>query len=67
MTNHETVCEAPICQDSSSTDLVWYPGEEVCKKTPFTWFQKKQTNMNNLLNIGKLRHPNVSIKCVDLV
>lgn len=51
--NHFDSCEAPICQENIDKEAIWYPGEMVCTKKPLSFFQKRQININNLLNIGK--------------
>ena len=53
MTNHSLLCNAPICQDSCSPNLVWYAGEKVCAKKPYTKWQKKQSMINNWIK----KHP----------
>lgn len=49
MSTHSLNCDAPICQDDCGDDLVWYAGEKVCTKKPFTKWQSKQTMINNYI------------------
>lgn len=55
MSKHSLECNAPICQESCDDEVVWLPGELVCKLEPLSWMQKKQININNLLKMGKYR------------
>jgi len=59
MTKHQSNCLAPICQDDCSDDLVWYAGEPICKKTPYTLWQKKQKIINDYLKKGN------TLKCQE--
>lgn len=45
---HKLVCEAPICHDDYEPEYVWYPGESVCKKTPYRHFQRIQLRLNKV-------------------
>lgn len=56
--NHFERCSAPICKDYPQEGLIWYPSEEVCKKYPFTKWQKTQKRIqilyrNKLIDSGK--------------
>lgn len=50
-------CNAPICQDDPNPDykmeVIWRPGELICKKGPYEKFQKKQIEINKLFIQGK--------------
>lgn len=53
-TTHLNTCSAPICaEDTTSSELIWRPGEVVCTKSPAQPFQKKQREINKLFNAGK--------------
>ena len=57
---HHLTCPAPICQDDPNlnfkSEVVWRPGESVCKKTPYQKFQKKQMEINRLVKKGKFKN-----------
>lgn len=57
---HYEFCEAAICQDdpnpNSKDEVVWYPGEEVCKKGPYQKFQKKQKDINRWVEKGEFKN-----------
>jgi len=54
MTEHWLICEAPICADERAYkdqpgwkhEVLWYPGETVCGRRPFTKWQKRQSRIN---------------------
>ncbi len=54
---HYLVCNAPICQDDLNPnykdEVLWYAGEKICKKFPYTEFQNKQIEINKLVAKGK--------------
>lgn len=62
---HYLLCQAPICADERNyedtpnwkDDLIWYPGEDVCGKTPFTRWQKRQSKINRMVAAGTFKHP----------
>ena len=62
---HWQRCEAPICMDLRCYDdqpnwkqeVLWYPGEKVCHKSPYNHVQKVQNKINKFLNKGLLRFP----------
>lgn len=56
MTRHSQKCEAPICQDDKSLDVIWYAGELVCKKKPYNKVQKKQVVINKLVKNNTFKH-----------
>ena len=57
---HYLVCEAAICAgDPNRTfkeEVLWYPGERVCKLAPYQKFQDKQIEINKLVKKEKFRH-----------
>ena len=57
---HYLLCEAAICQDDPNPkykkEVVWRPGEIVCKKRPYTKFQLKQLDINRWVARGKFKH-----------
>jgi len=62
-TAHWEVCEAPICQDERGyydpdwkKNVIWYPGEPVCQKTPLTLWQKRQKLTNRWLANGEFKY-----------
>ena len=59
MTEHQKNCEAAICVDDinseSKNNVVWYAGEEVCKKEPYGKIQKKQLAINKDVKSGMFR------------
>ena len=52
MTKHQETCEAPLCVDDCSPELVWYAGELLCKKASNTVWGKKQKVINNYIAKG---------------
>ena len=52
---HYLVCSAPICQDDPNpnykNEVIWRPGEKVCKKTPYEEFQ-----INELVRKSKFKN-----------
>jgi hypothetical protein len=52
MTKHELQCEAPICVDNYTNDLVWYAGEEICKKSSNLKWHIMQKRINKYLAKG---------------
>ena len=55
MTKHSEICLAPLCQDDYTDTYIWYPGEPVCTKKPYTKWQKQQHKINK--HIGKQTKP----------
>jgi len=52
-TNHFENCSAALCKEGKyQKDAIWYVGEEVCRKGPFTDWQKKQLLLNKKLKMG---------------
>lgn len=66
MSKHLEVCEAPICQESFEDDFVWYPGEKICIKKPFTMWQKKQMAINREVIKGTFKHIETALTGHDL-
>lgn len=54
---HFNNCDAPICMcnKNSDGDEIWYAGEKVCSFKPISVIQKRQINITNLVNIGRLK------------
>lgn len=57
---HHLICEAPICNDDPNSkygnEVLWYPGEKVCKRKPYQLFQKRQLEINKLVKAGKFKN-----------
>ena len=57
---HNLVCNTPICAGDPDrnfkTEVIWCPGEPVCKQVPHTKFQKKQIEINKLVELNKFRN-----------
>ena len=68
MTNH--FCDAPICATDSLSDfikdVVWYPGETVCNKSPMTKWQKNQRRINKYVVKGVFKHIDKSFTASSL-
>ncbi len=59
MYKHYEHCEAPICAGDPhdyKKEVVWYAGESVCTKLPYTKFQKKQNEINHWLKKGVFKN-----------
>lgn len=62
---HWQICEAPICMDFScyvdqpnwKKEVLWYPGELVCKLAPYNHVQKIQNRINKLFDKKLLKFP----------
>jgi hypothetical protein len=61
---HHLQCEAPICQDDFNPnykdEVLWFPGEKICKKPPYQKFQIKQIEINKLVKDGKFGNMDIS-------
>lgn len=61
MEEHWRKCEGAICKDDPTPDwkknVVWYPGEPLCQKGPYSRWQKNQSKINRYLKKGRLTHP----------
>jgi len=57
---HWQRCEAPICAGDPNSnfpkEVIWYPGEAVCVKSPSTHWQRVQRRLNRLLRKSLLKH-----------
>ena len=52
-TKHFKNCSAALCKEGIyQNEAVWYIGEEVCRKSPFTDWQQKQMLLNKKLKLG---------------
>jgi len=64
------MCNAPICQDDPNPnykyEVIWYPGEKVCKKFPYEKFQKVQIEVNKSVAIGKFKNLDIPYTAYDL-
>jgi len=67
---HNLVCNAPICAGDTNPDykkeVYWYAGEEVCQRTPYEKFQKKQIDINKWVDKGKFRNTEEAFNAFDL-
>jgi hypothetical protein len=68
--NHHLNCEAAICAGDPNPnfkrEVVWYPGERICKRKPFQRFQRRQVEINKLIAKGKFRHLDTPYTARDL-
>lgn len=57
---HFIICGAPVCAEDPNpnykNEVVWWPGEKVCRKVPYEEFQKKQLSINMLVKKGKFKN-----------
>jgi len=55
---HYENCSAPICvcdtNKAYKDEVVWYPGEPICKWKPYTKIQENQIIINDLFRKGKI-------------
>lgn len=67
---HHLDCEAPICAGDPNPnykkEVIWYAGEKICQKTPYTKFQRKQANINKWVARGKFKNLEVAFTALDL-
>jgi len=67
---HYLICNAPTCQDDPNlnyrNEVIWYPGEKICKKSPYKRFQIKQIEINKLVGIGKFKNIDIPYTANDL-
>jgi len=58
--SHYLNCEAPICQNDPNPnfkkEVIWLPGEKVCRKFPYEKFQRKQLSINILVNKERFKN-----------
>ena len=68
--NHHLNCEAAICSGDPNpnfkNEVVWYPGERICKRKPFQRFQRRQVEINKLVAKGKFKHLDTPYTARDL-
>lgn len=59
---HYLNCSAPICNDDPHSgykdEVIWYPGEAVCKRKPIEKFQIIQARMNESFKKGGFQDTN---------
>lgn len=67
---HYLRCEAPICQGDPNLnykhEVLWYPGELVCKRKPYEKFQIKQLEINRLTKKGRFKNVDKHYTADDL-
>ena len=67
---HYLNCPAPICQGDPNPnykhEVIWYPGELICKRTPCEKFQKIQKDINKWVRKGKFKHKEKAYTANDL-
>jgi len=67
---HNLICNAPICAGDPNSDfkkdVLWYAGEEICQRTPYEKFQKKQVAINKEVASGHFRQLEVPYNAFDL-
>lgn len=58
---HYENCEAPICAGDPNPnykkEVLWYPGELVCRRGPYQRFQKQQSKINRYVAKGQFKYP----------
>ncbi len=67
---HYQSCETPICQGDPNpcykNEVLWYPGEKVCLKSPYRKFQRKQLDINKWVAKGKFKNMDTPYTANDL-
>ena len=57
---HHLLCGSAICAEDPNPnfkeEVLWFPGERVCRKFPYQEFQKKQLSINILLQKRKFKN-----------
>jgi hypothetical protein len=53
MDRHLENCSAPICNQSDYKNVIWYVGELICKRKPYTKIQEVQLWINDQLRRKK--------------
>ena len=57
---HHLRCESPICNGDPNPnykhEVLWYPGELVCKRGPFEPFQLQQLLINKEVKRGRFKN-----------
>ena len=68
--NHYLNCEAPICAGDPNPnfkrEVIWCPGERICKRKPYQRFQRRQVEINKLVVKGRFRNIDTSYTARDL-
>jgi len=68
---HLKNCSAPICNCDPNTnykdEVVWCPGEEICKHKPYQKFQEQQVVINKLFRKGKIEDGTFSANQLEAV
>lgn len=52
---HWQLCEAPICAGYPTEYLTWFPDEKICRKVPYTKWQKAQIKIQKLYKQGLVK------------
>ena len=63
---HYLICESPLCADERAykgipnweSGVPWYPGEPMCRRKPYTKWQKRQARINRLYDKGLFKYGN---------
>ena len=59
ITNHFKNCSTPICQEDPNPnfkdEVIWVPGESICRKQPYQKFQLQQLKINDRLRCKKYK------------
>lgn len=67
---HYLICEAPICAGDQNSnyknEVVWYPGEKICRRIPYEEFQKKQLSINILVKKGRFKNLEIPHTATEL-
>ena len=57
MDKHLDNCSSPICQSDENpnykNEVLWFPGEPVCREKPYEKFQEVQLKINRLVSKKK--------------
>lgn len=68
--NHHLNCEAPICAGDPNPnfkrEVIWCPGERICKRKPYQRFQRRQSDINKVVAKGRFKHPDTPFTARDL-
>ena len=67
---HHLICLAPICSCDPNVEypkqVLWLPGEEVCRKGPFKPFQLQQILINKSVKKGTWKNMDKSYAAEEL-
>lgn len=70
MNKHLDNCSAAICnQDTNPNykdEVLWYPGEQVCRNKPYEKFQLKQIKINELVRNSKFNKVDLGFTANEL-